>query len=327
MPGVETMRPLDGTLVVELTRNLPGPYAGAELLRLGARVVRLEAPEGDPLRATAPSWHDALNAGKESVVCDLKLDRAFGQALCSRADVVLEGFRPGVAERLGVGPEDLPPGIVYCSIRGYADHDDWSPRAGHDLNYLGMAGVLDPEAPQLPPIPIADLAAGALTAVARILAGLLERGRTGRGSVQRVSMTDEARRLVGFRRGEQLSVARPLTGGLACYDVYRCADGTWLSVAALEPSFFVRLCELVERVELGALQYQPDAQDDLRAVLGDLFASRPRTDWLRLLAAHDTCVAPVLSLAEASRAEPDLAGAPTLGEHTEAWRKALELAA
>src|ERR671924_1115389 len=107
------MPPVDGLLVADLTRYLPGPFASRELLRFGARVVRLEAPGGDPLRALAPAWHDALNAGKESVVCDLKAEPEFGRALCSRADVVLEGFRPGVAARLGVGPDDVPERVVY----------------------------------------------------------------------------------------------------------------------------------------------------------------------------------------------------------------------
>src|SRR2546423_11985371 len=113
------MRPLSGMLVVDLTRYLPGPFASRELLRYGARVVRLESPDGDPLRSIAPQWDAALNAGKESVACDLKADRDLGLALCSRADVVLEGFRPGVAERLGIGPEDLPERVVYCSLTGF----------------------------------------------------------------------------------------------------------------------------------------------------------------------------------------------------------------
>ena len=113
------MRPLAGMLVVDLTRYLPGAYASRELLELGARVVRIEAPEGDPMRQVAPAWDSALNVGKESVVCDLPAEVEFARALCSRADVVLEGFRPGVAARLGVGPDDVPERVVYCSITGF----------------------------------------------------------------------------------------------------------------------------------------------------------------------------------------------------------------
>src|SRR5436190_19145435 len=133
------MQPLSGLLVVDLARLLPGPFASRELLRLGARVVRLEPPEGDALRAAAPEWHALLNAGKESVVCDLMHEHAFAQALLGRADVVLEGFRPGVADRLAVGRQDVPDRVVYCSITGFGADGPRAAQAGHDLNYLGYA--------------------------------------------------------------------------------------------------------------------------------------------------------------------------------------------
>jgi alpha-methylacyl-CoA racemase len=318
--------PLSGILVVDLTRYLPGPYASAELVRLGARVVRLEAPGGDPLRRTAPGWHAHLNHGKESVVCDMTESPALGQALCRSADVVLEGFRPGVAERLGVGPDDLPPGVVYLSIRGFEDGSPWFLRAGHDVNYLGLAGVLDPERPALPPIPIADLAAGALTAVARVVAGLFEKSRTGRGSVIRVSMTTEAHRLVAFRHGEDPVIPRMLNGGLACYDVYRCADGAWISLGALEPKFFVSLCRILGVEELIALQFDAKAQPSVRETLVSKFDSRPRQAWLDLLADEDTCVAPVLSLAESTDGVSPPPARPELGGETAAWQEALGFA-
>src|SRR5262245_15635791 len=179
--GSARMQPLAGTLVVDFTRYLPGAYASRELLRLGARVVRLEPPEGDPLRHTAPGWDARLRAGTESVVCDLKAEPELAHAICSRADVVLEGFRPGVAARLGIGPDDVPETAVYCSITGFGADGRHAARAGHDINYAGWAGVLEDTAPALPPVQLADLAAGALGAVTRILAGLLERERTGRG--------------------------------------------------------------------------------------------------------------------------------------------------
>ncbi len=163
---------------MDLTRYLPGPFASRELLRLGARVVRLQRPGGDPLGDLAPAWDEALNAGKETVLIDLKADPARGRALCAEADVVLESFRPGVVERLGVGPDDLPETVVYCSLTGFGAGN---PRVGHDLNYQGWAGLLADTAPAMPPVQIADLAAGGLFAVAEILAALLERQRTGTG--------------------------------------------------------------------------------------------------------------------------------------------------
>jgi crotonobetainyl-CoA:carnitine CoA-transferase CaiB-like acyl-CoA transferase len=141
------VEPLENVLVVDLTRNLPGPFASRELLRLGARVVRLEAPDGDPVRDVAPQWDEVLNAGKESVLWDAKADPELGPALCRRADVVLEGFRPGVAERLGVGPDVVHESVVYCSITGFGEGEL---RAGHDLNYMGWAGALDATAPAMP---------------------------------------------------------------------------------------------------------------------------------------------------------------------------------
>src|SRR5690242_15464989 len=153
------MQALGGSLVVDLTRYLPGAFASRELLRLGARVVRVEQPGGDPMRQTAPAWHDELNAGKESVVCNLPADAAFAQALLRRADVVLESFRPGVAARLGVGPDEAAATAVYCSITGFGVGNRHEQRAGHDLNYLGWAGALDPTGLAVPPVPAADLAA------------------------------------------------------------------------------------------------------------------------------------------------------------------------
>ena len=135
------VRPLEGVTVVDLSRHLPGPFASRELLELGARVIRLLPPGGDPMAELAPAWHEAMNAGKETVLLDLKTEPEQGRALCADADVVLESFRPGVVERLGVGPDDLPESVVYCSLTGFGSGGRHVNRAGHDLNYLGWAGT------------------------------------------------------------------------------------------------------------------------------------------------------------------------------------------
>jgi crotonobetainyl-CoA:carnitine CoA-transferase CaiB-like acyl-CoA transferase len=281
--------------VVDLTRYLPGPFASRELLRLGARVVRLEAPGGDPLRELAPAWHDALNAGKEAVEIDLKAEPERGLKLCSQADVVLESFRPGVVERLGVGPEELPGTVVYCSVTGFGPGDL---RAGHDLNYQGWAGLLADTAPAMPPVQVADLAGGALRAVAQILAALLEREHTGRGHRLTISLTHGAHELAAHRLGGE-PIPRLLTGGLACYRIYATADGRHLTLAALEPRFFRRLCELLGGPELAERQWQAD-QEPLADELAEAFSARPLAAWLELFEGEDVGVGPVATLEEAA---------------------------
>jgi alpha-methylacyl-CoA racemase len=321
------VQPLSDTLVVDFTRYLPGAYASRELGRLGARVVRVEPPGGDPMRLTATAWDTALRVGSESVVCDLPVDAAFAQALCARADVVLESFRPGVAARLGIGPDDVPDNAVYCSITGFGDDSTHRPRAGHDVNYLGWAGVLEDTAPGLPPTQIADLAAGALGAVTKILGALLERARTGTGPRVVVSMTHGSHDLVAHRLGGE-PVPALLTGGLACYRIYATADGRHVTVGALESKFFHRLCELVGRPDLADRQYEED-QDELASELTDIFASRHLEAWLDHFGDEDVCVGPVWTRDEAAAAFGSgrtFVEVP-LGSHTEAWRQELGLSA
>ena len=317
------MQPLEGILVVDFTRYLPGAYASRELCRLGARVVRVEPLEGDPMRSTAAAWDTALRAGTESVVCDLRTDVGLARALVARADVVLEGFRPGVADRIGIGSDGVPETTVYCSITGFGLDGDHRGRAGHDVNYMGWAGALEDTAPALPLIQVADLAAGALGAVTQVLAALFARERTGSGARLVVSMTHRSHDLVAHRLGGE-PVPRMLTGGLACYRIYETADGRHVTVGALESKFFRRLCELVSRPDLADRQYEAD-QDALAAELAVVFATRSLDAWLALLGHEDTCVGPVWTRAEAAAAfGSGEAPAPVpLGAHTDAWRREL----
>jgi alpha-methylacyl-CoA racemase len=319
------VQPLAGVLVVDFTRYLPGAYASRELTRLGARVVRVEPPEGDPMRPTAAAWDTALRAGSESVVCALPDDAAFARALCARADVVLEGFRPGVAARLGIGPDDVPKTAVYCSITGFGADERHRLRAGHDVNYLGWAGVLEDTVSELPPLQVADLAAGALGAVTQVLAALLDRARTGIGARLVVSMTHRSHDLVAHRIGGE-PVPRMLTGGLACYRVYATADGRHLTVGALEPKFFRRLCELVDRADLADRQYEDD-QAGVAADLTDAFRTRTLEEWLTLFDEEDVCVGPVWTRKEAAAefGSLDTPSEVPLGAQTDAWRAELSL--
>jgi crotonobetainyl-CoA:carnitine CoA-transferase CaiB-like acyl-CoA transferase len=292
------MQSLSGMLVVDFSRYLPGAFASRELLELGARVVCVEPPGGDPMRSTASAWDAALRAGKESLEVDLKRDAAPALELLHEADVVLESFRPGVASRLGIGPEHVSARTVYCSITGFGLGGRHEQRAGHDLNYLGWAGGLWDTAPALPPVQVADLAAGALGAVTKILAALLERERTAKGGHVVVSMTHGSHRLVAHRLGGD-GVPRMLTGGLACYRLYETADGRHLTVGALEPTFFRRLTELLGRPELAERQFDTD-QEALATELVAIFRGRTLEEWLELFDAEDVCVGPVATIAEAA---------------------------
>jgi alpha-methylacyl-CoA racemase len=283
------MQPLADVTVADLTRYLPGPFASRELLRLGARVVKIEPPDGDPVAQTNAAAYRALNDGKEIVTWDARAEPA--PELLAAADVVLDGFRPGVWERLGV---ELPPTTILCSITGFGVDGPHALDAGHDLNYLGYAGALDDTAPALPPVQVADLAAGAQSAVIEVLAALLERARTGRGRRIVVSMTHGSHRFVAHRlHGEP--VPRLLTGGAACYRIYETADARYLTVAALEPKFWRNLCDLLDRPDLIQRAFEPDVPE-----LAALFRTRTQREWLDLLEGKDTCVGPVLTLAEAA---------------------------
>jgi crotonobetainyl-CoA:carnitine CoA-transferase CaiB-like acyl-CoA transferase len=246
------------------------------------------------MQELAPAWHDALNDGKETVEIDLKAEPDRGRALCAEADVVLESFRPGVVERLGIGPAQLPERVVYCSFTGFAPDDQ---TAGHDLNYQGWAGLLADTAPAVPPVQIADLGA-AQRAVAEVLAALLQRERTGRGAHLVVSLTHTAHELASHRLGGE-PFPRLLTGGLACYRIYETADGRHLTVAALEPKFFRRLCELIGRPELAGRQWDAE-QEPLAADLAEIFRARTLERWLDLFESEDVSVGPVATLEEAA---------------------------
>jgi alpha-methylacyl-CoA racemase len=287
------MQPLEGQLVVDFTRQLPGPFASRELMRLGARVVKVEPPGGESMREGAPGWYEAINAGKAVVELDLKGDGlAEAQNLCDDADVILDGFRPGVFDRLGLR---VPERAVYCAITGFGTEGRHALRAGHDINYMGWAGLLADTAPAVPPTQVADLAAGALGALVEILAALVERERTGQGQRIVISMTHGSHRLAAHRLAGD-PMPKLLTGGPPCFRIYATADGRHLTVGALEPKFWQRLCELIERHDLVERHYDPTAADDLREVFG----RRTLAEWLDLFEDEDVCVGPVWTLEEAA---------------------------
>jgi alpha-methylacyl-CoA racemase len=321
------MTPLQGVRVLDLSRLLPGPFATLVLADLGADVVKLEEPQGGdylrwmpPLAGEQSGYFHAINRNKRSVALDLR--RPEGAAaflrLARGADVVLESFRPGVLERLGLGWDALHaanPRLVLCSISGYGQDGPYRERAGHDLDYAAIAGVVALNGPAERPLPlgvqVADLAGGSWPAVVGILAALVRRGVTGEGAHVDVSMTEGALALLAMAHGAASARGAPLArageilnGGAACYDVYRTKDGRFVALAALEPKFFEAFCAAVGRPEL-ADRHLDDGGRGPRAELEAIFASRTREEWTRFAGEHDVCVAPVLE-GDEPRDDPQL---------------------
>ena len=307
--------PLAGLRVLDLTRHLPGPYATLLLADLGAQVDKLEEPAGDPTRALpfgaeeGGSYFSGLNRGKRSLVLDLKAQGgpAALLRLAGHYDILVEGFRPGVLERLGLGHEVLRaahPALVVCALSGFGQTGPDRLRAGHDLGYQARAGVVGyaggPDGPGMPGGQLADVG-GALFAVVGILAALHARTRTKQGTVVDVALADSATAFLHLQLAAHLAGGLPLrpgkdllNGGLPCYRLYRTADGRQLAVAALEPRFFTALCERLGRPELVAPCYAGgEAADGVHRALEALFASAPLASWETKLAGLDACVEPV----------------------------------
>lgn len=316
-------RPLDGIRVLDLSRLLPGPFLTMVLADLGADVVKVEDPKvGDYLRAFPPSRGGmsgrflAVNRGKRSLALDLKqpAHHAAFLRMAAQADVVVESFRPGVLARLGLGWDVLSqanPRLVLCSISGYGQTGPYVHRAGHDLNYLGLAGVLAMGAegpgrpPAMPGVQIADLAGGALWSATGILAALVGRERTGQGAHVDVSMTEGALALLAAELGNLDAGAHPTRGGeilngaAACYAVYRTADDRYLSVGALEPKFWIAFNQAIGRKpDVSELVAPPARQEAIRAEIAAILATKTRDEWQAIFAAHDACCEPVLELDE-----------------------------
>jgi alpha-methylacyl-CoA racemase len=308
------MSALAGLRVLDLSRLLPGGFCSLLLADFGADVIKVEdTGAGDYLRASGAPFH-ALNRGKRSVSVDLKT--AAGRDVLLRlvrdADVLLESFRPGVMDRLGVGWERLREEnarLVYCAVSGYGQDGPLAGRAGHDLNYLARVGLLgltgEPDGPPVQPAgQIADLGGGALMAAFGILAALRERDRSGLGQFVDVSMADGALSWLAMVAARFLADGDvpergrdELAGGLICYRPYRCADG-WVALGALEPKFWRAWCEGVGRPELVERQFDPVGSSAHRAV-SEVFAGRTRAEWEAFGDEHDCCLEPVLGLDEA----------------------------
>jgi alpha-methylacyl-CoA racemase len=320
---------LHGIRVIDLSHLLPGPYCCRLLADLGADVIKVELPgQGDSARRIPPlsggrsDAFELINRGKRSVTLNLKAEpgRELLIELAGAADVLVDGYRPGVLDRLGLGWRVLHarhPRLIVCAITGYGQQGRSSRRPGHDINYLARAGILalnrQPGGDPHPlPVTLADLAAGAQAAAVEILAALVAAGRGAEGVFIDISMTDRCRDALDAIGGEGGS--RYLSGAYACYGVYRCADGH-VSVGALEPHFWATLCEALGRPDLIPLQFHEGEQERVRAELAAIFASAARADWERRLGGLDVCFEPVRTPGETG--PPATMGrAPELGAHT-----------
>lgn len=328
-----TELPLSGIRVLDLTRLLPGGFCSQWLADFGAEVIKVEdTGAGDYIRY-APPFHEgdeeqiastrsglflSLNRGKRSIRIDLKDES--GQAAFLRmvesADVVLEGFRPGVMDRLGVGYETLievNPGLVYCAITGYGQDGPNRDRAGHDINYLGSTGLLDMTGqaggpPVQPGAQIGDLGGGAMAAAFGVMTALFAKQRTGRGQMVDISMTDGAMSWLAMVAGAYFADgqvpgrgASILNGGVSCYLTYEAADG-WVSCGALEPKFWKSFCEGTGREDLIGHQFDPPGSEGWSEIAA-VFKSKTRNEWKAFNDERNCCIEPILDVGEAMESE------------------------
>lgn len=363
--------PLTGIRILDLSRLLPGPYLTQLLADLGAEVIKIETPlAGDYARLAPPEMglgrlYEMVNRGKKSLALNYRNPRGreIFLRLAAGADVILEGFRPGAAERYGIGyaaVRAVKADIVYCSLSGYGQEGPHRQRAGHDINYLAVGGALAlnarrGEAPVPYGVPVADLSGGMLAAIA-ILAALLGRRGTGEGAYLDVALLDGVISWVTPLAGGAFfgglpaeGGALPLGGGLACFNVYQTADGKHISLGALEPNFWTAFCKTVAKEDWIPRQF--DAA--LKPELADLFRRRRRDEWLALFRGQDACLEPVNSFEEMlahphvrARGHVEMGNgrpmgmntpfifargartpAPALGEHTESILRELGMSA
>ena len=300
-----TSQYLEGVRVLDLSRLLPGPFLSMILSDMGADVVKVEDPRiGDYLRAFPPSRGGvggrflAINRNKRSIAVDLKSDvgRQALLAMVEKADIVIESFRPGVVDRLGLGYEALSavnPAVIMCCISGYGQTGPYRERAGHDINYIGLAGVLAMGGdaggpPVVPGVQIADLAGGALWGATGILGALVARHRTGKGAHLDISMCEGATALLAAELGNLACGGDAPTrgtglinGGVACYGVYATKDDRYLSVGALEPKFWTAFNEAIGRtVDLTELTAPPEKQEVVRQEIQAILKTRTRDEWV-----------------------------------------------
>jgi alpha-methylacyl-CoA racemase len=324
--------PLAGVTVLDLSTVGPASRCTRLLADYGATVIKVGAVPGRGPSQIEPAFHAyAGRRGMREVRLDVRDDegREAFLVLAATADVVVESFRPGVVDKLGIGytaVRDRNPGVVYCSTSGYGQDGPRAGWAGHDLDYLAVGGFLASTGPRAdggPPVPgatVADSAAGGMHAALAVIAALFGRDRTGEGTRLDVSVADGVLWLMSLAVDEHLATGTDpgpghdvLTGRYACYDTYAAADDGWLALAAIEPKFFANVCRALGCDEWIDRQYDDAAQAEIRAAFAEAFARRPRDEWVAELAGADTCLAPVQRVAELAE-DPQVAARGALVE-------------
>ena len=341
------MRPLDGIVVLDLTRLLPGAAATQLLSDFGAEVIKIEEPpRGDPGRWFPPlvgnesALFNITNRGKKSVGINLKHTRGKNAFLrmVSQADVLIESFRPGVMARLGLGLEELSPHnprLIYAALTGYGQSGPLRSLPGHDINYLAVSGLLDlmrsdNRPPSIPPIQIADLVGGSMQVVIGVLLALTARNNTGRGQLVDAAMVDGIAPLLAVPMAEVIAAAQPekgfnlVSGSYACYNVYQSRDDKWLAVGAVEPKFWSMLCKTVGCPEFISHQFSDVIkQSEIAVKLRRIFEEKDAAEWFELLG--PACVTPVekisldrMSIIPRLSETPGQRGGrpPRMGEHS-----------
>lgn len=316
-------KPLDGIKVLDLTRYLPGPFATQILADAGAEIIKIEEIGGELGRFLPPfiggsgARFCSVNRNKKSITIDLKNEKGkeIFKRLAYGADIIIEQFRPGVMDKMGLGYDSLKmnnEGLIYCSLTGYGLSGPWTLRAGHDINYLNTAGVSALNAgrdgvPVLSSVQMADVAGGSLYAVIAMLLALFHRSRSGKGQLCDIAMMDGALSLLSYAMGEWSGMgSQPvtgrefLTGGFAMYNTYRCSDGKYVGLGAIEGKFWSGFCGKIGRDDLISRQFDLLMQDEMIADISSLMLTKTRDEWTEFFADSDICFTPVLELDEVS---------------------------
>lgn len=314
--------PLEGIRVLDLSRFFAGPFCTQLLADFGAEVIKIEDPKtGDPMRLVPPLIAEqngvfySVNRNKKSISLDLR--KAEGQEVFKKlvqdCDVVLDLFRPGVMEKMGLGYDELSTinkRLIYCSLNGYGSNGPMRDAASHDINLLSMAGITGltgnkGEKPAMSAAQIAGAAGGSLYAVIAILMAVISREKSGRGQYCDISMMDGALSLMTYSLGEYSGWQRRpergnelMTGGYACYNIYQTRDGEYVSLGAIEGKFWANFCEKIDKEEFVSMQWDPEKQDEMKIAIQNRMLDRDRDDWVKILGGNNSCFTSVLNLDE-----------------------------